>query len=185
MLPLNRRIIIRRMVLKRRLNSYRDLVIKVQVKRILSKRNQFQLAPNKDRAVKILRESIHVPASSESLPRHFPPDDQTRSRNRLQQLAYWLAVREERGPAVGGVVGDGVGVVAEGAEDGGVEVGGSDGVFVGIGAGFVGGAEGLAAADAAAGQDDGVALRPVVAAGVFVDRRSAAEVAHPDDERRV
>ena len=50
---------------------------------------------------------------------------------------------------------------------------------------FVGGTDDLAAADAAAGEDDGVALRPVVAAGVFVDVRGAAEIAHPDDERGI
>src|SRR5262245_46888740 len=85
-------------------------------------------------------------------------------RKLYEQLADQLAVREKGGPAVGGVVGDGGGVVAEEAEDGGVEVGGGDGVFGGVGADFVGGADELAAGDAAAGEDDGVALGPVVAA---------------------
>src|SRR5207247_8034962 len=88
-----------------------------------------------------------------------------------------------RGPPVRRVIRNGAGIVAEETEDGGVEVGGGNGMVGGVGADFVGGAGGLAAADAAAGEGDGVALGPVVAAGVFVDRGGAAEVTHPDDER--
>src|SRR5438105_5046260 len=102
-----------------------------------------------------------------------------------KQLPDRLAVRKQRRTAVGGVIRNGVRVVAEEAKDSGVEVGGGDRMVGGVGARFVGGADGLAAADAAAGEDDGVALRPVVAAGGFVDDRRAAKIAHPDDERRV
>src|SRR4249919_3925352 len=102
--------------------------------------------------------------------------------NGLNEFSNRMTIRNRRGPAMACVVGDGRRIVAEEAEDGGVEVGGGEGAFGGVGADFVGGTDDLAAADAAAGEDDGVALRPVVAAGFFVDGGGAAEIAHPDDE---
>src|SRR5207249_694723 len=48
----------------------------------------------------------------------------------------------------------------------------------------IGGADGLTSAHAAAGQDGTTDLRPMVAAGVFVDSRCAAKLA-PGDYRHV
>ena len=49
-------------------------------------------------------------------------------------------------------------------------------------AGFVAGAVDKPAFDAAAGEQDGVAVGPVIAAGIGVNFRGAAEFPHPDDE---
>src|SRR5438105_4406253 len=59
-----------------------------------------------------------------------------------------------------------------------------DGTNVGVGSRVVGGGDDLASGHAAAGQQDAVHGGPVVAAGVFVDARRAAELA-PDDHADV
>ena len=59
------------------------------------------------------------------------------------------------------------------------------GRFVDVVAAVAGGADDLAAADAAAGQGHAERPRIVVAAGVGVDARRAAELAHPDHQRPV
>lgn len=76
----------------------------------------------------------------------------------------------------------GGGIDAEEMEHGGGEVIGSDEVFGGIGGVLIGGAEGESAFHPAAGEEDGVAVGPVIAADVSVDARGAAEFAHPEDE---
>src|SRR5215472_1588769 len=57
-----------------------------------------------------------------------------------------------------------------------------DGVRGGEGADAVGGADDLAAADAAAGQHDAEAVRPMITAAVDVEARRAAELPHHDDQ---
>ncbi len=64
----------------------------------------------------------------------------------------------------------------------GQQVGNRDGVVLDLGAVGIGGADDLAALDAAAGQRDVEDLGEVVAAGVGVDLGGAAELAHPDDQ---
>src|SRR5262249_18582686 len=59
-----------------------------------------------------------------------------------------------------------------------------DGALLGVFAQAVGGADGLAGAHAAAGEQGAADLRPVVAAGLLVDARRAAELA-PGDDRHV
>jgi len=76
----------------------------------------------------------------------------------------------------------GGGIDAEEMEHGGGEVIGSDEVFGGIGGVLIGGAEGEPAFHPAAGEQDGVAIGPVIAADVAVDAWGAAEFAHPQDE---
>src|SRR5438128_11956986 len=75
-------------------------------------------------------------------------------------------------------------VEAEVVEESGYQVAVLDGTLVGSGAVLRGGADHLPGAHAAAGQEAGGDLRPVVAAGIFVDARRASEVA-PDDHREV
>ena len=78
-----------------------------------------------------------------------------------------------------------MGVVAQGVEEGGVDVGRGDGAGDGVASRFVRFANDLAATNAAPREDHRVAVRPVVAAGVGVDDWRASEIAHPDDERRI
>ena len=88
------------------------------------------------------------------------------------------------------VVDDGVWGDAEGVVDGGEEFAWVDGVFEWGAAGFVGAAVDVAAFDACAGDDAGVAVRPVVAAvwavvvaaGADAFLGTAAEFADGDDE---
>src|SRR5439155_13432779 len=79
-------------------------------------------------------------------------------------------------------------VDAQDRADGGHEVLDADGTIAHLGAVAVGRADGLAALDAAADQYTAPGLRPVVATASIladVDLRRAAELAHPDDQRRV
>ena len=76
----------------------------------------------------------------------------------------------------------GVGVDAEGGEDGGEEVFFVEGIFDDFGAVFVGGPDEGSALHAAAGHGKGPGVRVVVAAAGLVDPRRAAEFAHCDDE---
>ena len=77
-------------------------------------------------------------------------------------------------------------VDAEGVENRGADVIGADRVAGRIGGPSVGGAVDGPAADAGAGQDGAIAVRPVLAAGVAAsDVRLAAELADPDDQRLV
>ena len=92
-----------------------------------------------------------------------------------------IAAGDHEGAALG--VGDfRAWVDAHEVVDGGGDVVGGDGIFCGFAAGFVGRAVDEAAFHAAAGEEDGVALGPVVAGGAGVDFWGAAEFAHPDDE---
>ena len=70
-------------------------------------------------------------------------------------------------------------------EHGGRDVVGRAGIVLGIGRRGIRGPVDEPALQAAAGHEQGVTLRPVVAAGVLVDLRSAAELARPDDQRLV
>ena len=74
-------------------------------------------------------------------------------------------------------------VEAKPPEKGGGEIGRGDGIGVGVGTEFVARAEGDSSLDAAAGQNDAVAVGPVVAPGVGVDLGRPAELAHGDDQR--
>src|SRR5438128_11797592 len=73
-------------------------------------------------------------------------------------------------------------VEAEVVKEGGHHVAVMDRTLVGGGAVLRGGADHLPGAHAAAGQEAGGDLRPVVAAGIFVDARRASEGA-PGDYR--
>src|SRR5437016_13586326 len=102
----------------------------------------------------------------------------------LQQLADHapVAADDRHGTALGGVelFGD---VDAEAVVDGGREVFGAVRVAGGpFGAG-IGGADGSTAADAAAADQHRERGAPVVAAGVVVDARRAAELAGDYDQR--
>src|SRR5687768_10533829 len=70
----------------------------------------------------------------------------------------------------------------EGVEHGGGEVVRAHGILGGICAVFVGSAVNEATLHSAAREQDGVAIRPMIAAGVFIDLWGSAEFAHPDDE---
>src|SRR5262249_23710959 len=87
--------------------------------------------------------------------------------------------------SAGLVVDFGGGVDAETPEDGCRQVGGGDRVGGRKGAHAVTRAVGRASLDAAAGQQHGVAVRPVVPAAVLVDLRSAPEFTHGDDQGRI
>src|SRR5262245_8919641 len=76
-------------------------------------------------------------------------------------------------------------IVAKGRENRGMNVGRRDRSRGWIGACLVGTADDLPAANAAAGQYHREAIWPVIAAGLIVDDRRAAEISHPDDERRI
>ena len=77
-------------------------------------------------------------------------------------------------------------IEAEQVQDGGVQVVDGGDVLDGLVAELVGGAVAEAALDAGAGQPDGEAVRVVVAAaGALLERRHAAELGDPDDERVV
>ena len=83
-----------------------------------------------------------------------------------------------------------VGVDAEGPEEGGGDVVGGGGIAGGVGADPVAGADDRAGGHAAAGEKDGVTLRPVVTAvGAELlrvhDPGGAPELTHPDDQRLV
>src|SRR5262249_6350469 len=78
-----------------------------------------------------------------------------------------------------------VGIEAEELGDGAEEVWDADGTVADLDAVGVGGAEDLARANAAAGEDHRARLRIVIAAGVSVDLRRAAEISHPDDQGRL
>ena len=71
---------------------------------------------------------------------------------------------------------------SHGVADGGVEVGGGDGVFDNRGSGFVGLAVDLAATDAAAGDEVGEGFREVVASAGGGDFWSASKLGGEDDE---
>src|SRR5947209_2912615 len=77
------------------------------------------------------------------------------------------------------------GVDLEGVAEAAQEVVDGDGVVFHFGAVGRRLADDLAALDAAAGQSDVEEPGKVVAAGVAVDLRRAAELAHPDDQRLV
>src|SRR5262249_40465850 len=66
-----------------------------------------------------------------------------------------------------------------------MNVGGRDRMHFGVAAGAVRFADDLSATNAAAGEGHRVAVRPMIAAGVFVDERSAAEITHPNYQRAV
>lgn len=83
------------------------------------------------------------------------------------------------------VVDELVRIESEAGEDGGGEVSGGDGIGVGVGSDLVAGAPSLAPLDPAAGEDDAVAVGPVVASAGGVDARGATEFAHSDDEGTV
>src|SRR5437016_262235 len=68
--------------------------------------------------------------------------------------------------------------------DGGENLAEGDGPVGGIFAQVIGGADGLAAAHAAAGEESAADLRPVIAAGTTVDTRCAAELA-PDHHSHI
>ena len=74
-------------------------------------------------------------------------------------------------------------VDAEGMAERGVEVRDLHGVVLRFVAVFVGRADNRATLDAAASHEAGEDVRPVIAAGVFVDLRRAAEFAEHDDQR--
>ncbi len=74
-------------------------------------------------------------------------------------------------------------VDAECVADAGVQVGHLDGAVGGFHPVFVGGADDLAAFDAAAGHDAAEDTGVMVASGVFVDVGGAAELGEHDDER--
>ena len=107
------------------------------------------------------------------------------SRAQPQQSRNRLAFGKREGPAFWRSVADRVRVVAESAEDGRVEVGGADGIVLGVSAHGIRCADHLAAADAAARQDGRIALRPVIAAGILVDRGSSAKVSEPNHQGRI
>src|SRR5258705_7196090 len=65
------------------------------------------------------------------------------------------------------------------------EVVGTDRVFRGKGTGLVRSAINETALHAAAGEQDGVALRPMVTTGLLIDFGRAAKLAHPQDQSRV
>src|SRR5262245_13875131 len=72
---------------------------------------------------------------------------------------------------------------ADGVVDGGGEVGGGDGAVVGSFGAAVGFADDASAADAAARHQGAVAVLPVIAAGLVIDARRPAELAHRHDQR--
>ena len=73
---------------------------------------------------------------------------------------------------------------ADGVVDGGGQVGGRHRAVVRVLAAGVAGADDAAAAHAAAGDQGAVAMLPVVAAGLVVDLRRPAELAHRHHQRR-
>ena len=90
-------------------------------------------------------------------------------------------------PLVAAVAGEGEALVveAEQVQNRGMQVGDMAAVGDGVVAEVVGGAVGLAALDAAAGEPDAEAIGVVVAAVLALGARGPAELATPDDERLV
>src|SRR5262249_11154702 len=76
-------------------------------------------------------------------------------------------------------------IEADQVQERGVEVVDRDAIFDGAETELVGGANGLAASDAAAGKPHGVAVRIVVAALAALRHRRPAELAGPNDEGAV
>src|SRR5581483_12176992 len=98
------------------------------------------------------------------------------------RLAVFEEVEDAAFAVGSGEVGDAQGVV-----DGGGQVFGADGAIDGIRCGVVGGAKDVAGTDAAAGQEDGVAVDPVIAAvgaagAAVADARLASHFAHEHDQ---
>src|SRR5262249_10193178 len=102
--------------------------------------------------------------------------------NDLADQPFVVVLHDPDGPAVGGADAPRV-VDAQQATDSGHEVADGDGTIGHRGRALIGGADDLAAADAAAPQDGAPGAGVVVAAAAGVDLRRAAELAHPDDER--
>ena len=101
-----------------------------------------------------------------------------------EQRTYWLPLGETIRPA--GEVDDlGKGIEAEAPKESRGEIGGRDGVEVGISAELVAGSINTAAANAAAGKHSAITKRPMIAAGGAVDFGSAAEFAKSDHESRI
>src|SRR5579875_2104910 len=111
--------------------------------------------------------------------RRFPRNDKSNSgTERLRQSLKWFAVGNLQRPTE--IVAHlGARIDAESLEDGGEHI--ADGGFVALDvhAVFAGRAEDLAALDGAAAQHDRPAPRPVIAAGVLIDARRSAKLAHP------
>src|SRR5947209_7531790 len=103
-----------------------------------------------------------------------------------EHLLYGLSRRldEADGPADVGLVLL-LDVEAERQADGGEQVGHRDGAFLDLHAVGTGPADDLSAADAAAAEDGGPRAGPVVTALVAVDLGRAAELPHPDEQRRI
>ncbi len=76
----------------------------------------------------------------------------------------------------------GMGIDAEGGEDGGEEVLLVEGILDDFSAVFIGGTDEGSALDAAAGHGEGPGVRVVVAAAGLVDPGGTAELAHGDDQ---
>ena len=101
-----------------------------------------------------------------------------------EQTANRFAIRQAVW-ATEGVVDFRRGVETEAPVDRRGEVAGSDGIGGRVRAEAVARAVDMAAANAAAREEDGVTVGPVIAACGGVDRGRATELAHRDDERRV
>ena len=83
------------------------------------------------------------------------------------------------------VVDFGGGIETEAPVDRGRQVAGCDGVGRRIRTEAVAGAVDVAASNASAGEEDGVAVGPMIATGIAVNLWCATELTHRDDERGV
>ena len=113
-----------------------------------------------------------------SIAYHIHGSQSKQFRDRLTRFDDWdralLAVADEA-----------VVVDADGSVEAGDEVAGAEGAVFGFGSVGDGGADDLAAANAAAGEYGGGGSGPVASAGVLVDARGAAELAKRGDEHSV
>ena len=116
---------------------------------------------------------MHPQKAFESVPRLRSP------KQRIQRLAVGQANR-----AVGLVVDFAGGVNPEPPENRRRQVCRRDEVAIGIGADFVAGAVHLPTADASPGQNDRVAIGPVIPAGIRVDLGGPSEFPHRHHQRR-